>query len=52
MGILDSLIDVCEDVATIVAAPVEIAVDLVSVPVKELADVAKTMVQDVKSIKD
>lgn len=47
-----SVFDLVKDVATVVTAPVKIAVDIVSVPVGLLADAADTLVKDVKSLKD
>lgn len=47
-----SLFGVVTDVVKIATAPVEIAVDLVSVPVKLVADVAEEVVKEVKSLKD
>lgn len=52
MGLFDSVFDLVSDVATIVTKPVEAAVDLVSVPVKEVANVVKDLANDVKSLKD
>ena len=46
-----SLFDIVRDVTKIVAAPVEMALDIVSVPVKAVAEVAEDLVKDVKSIK-
>lgn len=43
-----TLFDIVKDTAKIVAAPVEMALDIVSVPVKL---VAEDLVKDVKSIK-
>jgi hypothetical protein len=51
-GLLKSLTGLATDAAKVVLAPVEIAVDLVSVPVKLLADAAKDLANDVKSLKD
>lgn len=47
-----SLFDVVKDVTKIVTAPVEVAVTLVSIPVKAVAEVTQTLVEDVKSLKD
>lgn len=47
-----SLFNLANDLATIVSAPVEMVVDLVAIPVKEVANVAKELVADVKSIGD
>ena len=47
-----SLFSIVEDVATVVTAPVEIVLDVVSVPVNLVAEAAEDLVKDVKSIKD
>jgi hypothetical protein len=51
-GLFNSLVDLAADVATVVAAPVKIVVDLTGAAVKPVAEVAKTLVDDVKSLKD
>lgn len=51
-GFLNSVVDLVGDVATVVSAPVKIAVDLAGAAVKPLADVAKDLTADVKSLKD
>ena len=51
-GLLNSLVDLATSVATVVAAPVKIVVDVAGAAVKPVADVAKTLVDDVKSLKD
>jgi hypothetical protein len=47
-----SLFDLATNVVKVVAAPVEIAAELVSVPVKIAADAVEEIVQEVKSLKD
>lgn len=47
-----SLFDLTKDVVSVVTTPVEMAVDLVSVPVKEAAKVVEELKKDVKSLKD
>lgn len=51
-GLLDSLIDLTKDVAQVVTAPLEIVVDVADAAVKPIADAAKGVVDDVKSLKD
>lgn len=51
-GLLKSVTDLVSDVATVVVAPIEIASDLVGAAVKPVAEVARDMVADVKSLKD
>lgn len=47
-----SLLGLVTDTVKIVTAPVEMVVDLVSIPVKEIAKVTQELVKDVKSLKD
>ena len=47
-----SLFEIVKDTTRIVTAPVEMVVDIVSITVKEVADVAQELVEDVKSLKD
>jgi hypothetical protein len=47
-----SLFDLATNVVKVVAAPVEIITDIVSVPVKIAADAATEVVKEVKSLKD
>lgn len=47
-----SLLGLVTDTVKIVTAPVVIAVDLVSIPVKAVSEVAQELVKDVKSLKD
>lgn len=47
-----TLFDIVKDTAKIVTAPVEMALDVVSVPVKVVAEVAEELIKDVKSIKE
>lgn len=51
-GLLESLAELATDVVKVVAAPVEMAVDLAGAAVKPLADAAGDLVKDVKSLKD
>ena len=51
-GLFDSVFDLVGDVAKVALAPVEMAVDLAGAAVKPLAEVAKVLVDDVKSLKD
>ena len=51
-GLFKSLTDLAGDVATAALAPVEIAVDLAGAVAKPLAEVAKDLTADVKSLKD
>lgn len=48
----NSLFEVVKDVTRVVTAPVEMVVDLVSIPVKAVADGATELVKEVKSLKD
>lgn len=50
MSFFKSLIDVVSDAATIVTAPVEVALDLTAVVTKPLADGARVMTQTVKDV--
>lgn len=51
-GLLKSVVDLATDVATVVVAPVEMVVDLTGAAVKPIAEVAKELAKDVKSLKD
>lgn len=51
-GLLESLVELTTDVVKVVAAPVEMVVDLAGAAVKPLADAASSLVDDVKSLKD
>lgn len=51
-GLLKSVVDLASDVAEVVTAPIEMVVDLTSAAVKPIADVAKELKDDVKSLKD
>lgn len=51
-GLLDSLVELTTDVVKVVAAPVEMAVDLADAAIKPVADAAGEMVKDIKSLKD
>lgn len=48
MGLFDSITKLTKDVAEIVTAPIEIAVDLTRQITKPIADAAKEIVEDVK----
>ncbi|HQZ15050.1 MAG TPA: hypothetical protein PLT55_04340 [Acidimicrobiia bacterium] len=52
MGLFSSVFDLASDLTSIVTKPIEAVVDLVSVPVKEVADVVKDCANDIKSLKD
>lgn len=47
-----SIFGLVKDVATIVIAPVEIAVDLTRTVTKPVADVAKEVTEEIKNITD
>ncbi|WP_298406517.1 hypothetical protein [Janthinobacterium sp.] len=51
-GLLKSLGGLAADVVQVVAAPVEMVVDVAAAAVKPAAEVAKELVADVKSLKD
>ena len=51
-GFLNSAVDLVSDVAKVALAPVEIAVDLAGAAIKPLAEVAKDLTNDIKSLKD
>lgn len=51
-GLLKSITDLAGDVAKVALAPVEIAVDLTAAAVRPLAEAAKGLTADVKSLKD
>jgi len=52
MGLFDSLTSLVENTAKVVLAPVEIVVDLADAAMQPLAEAAKDLTDDVKSIKD
>ncbi len=52
LGLLKSLGGLVANVVQVVAAPVEMVVDVAAGAVKPVADTAKELVADVKSIKD
>ena len=52
LGLLKSLGGLVADVAQVVAAPVEMGVDVAAAAVKPIAEAAKELVADVKSLKD
>jgi hypothetical protein len=51
-GLLKSVVDLAGDVAKVVIAPVVMAVDLAGAVAKPLAEVAKDLANEVKSLKD
>ena len=51
-GLFKSVVGLATDVVQVVAAPVEIVADLAGAVVKPVAEVAKELVADVKSLKD
>jgi len=51
-GLLKSVVDLAGDVATVVTKPVEAVVDLADAAIKPVAEVAKELAKDVKSLKD
>lgn len=51
-GLLKSLGGLAADVAQVVTAPVEMVVDVAAAAVKPVAEVAKELIADVKSLKD
>lgn len=50
MGLLDSLVNLVEDVALVVTKPVEMALDLADAAVKPIADAATELAKDAKDI--
>ena len=52
MSLFNSVFNLVSDVVTIVAKPVEATIDIVSVPVKEVATVIEDLANDIKSLKD
>lgn len=51
-GLLRSVVELATDVVQVVAAPVEMVVDLADAAVKPFSEAAKDLVADVKSLKD
>lgn len=51
-GLLKSITDLATDVATVVVAPVAVVADLAGAAVKPIAEAAKELADDVKSLKD
>lgn len=51
-GLLKSTAELAVDVVEVIATPVEMAVDLVDATVKPVAEVAKDLAKDIKSLKD
>lgn len=52
MSFLDSVIGLTKDVFEVVSTPVEIAVDLTDAAIKPMAEAAKEIKDDIKSLKD
>lgn len=52
MSFLDSVIELTKDVFEVVSTPVEIAVDLADAAIKPMAEAAKEIKDDIKSLKD
>ena len=52
MCIFDSVIGLTKDVFEVVTTPVEIAVDLADAAIKPMAEAAKEIKDDIKSLKD
>jgi hypothetical protein len=50
MGLLDSLVNLVGDVATVVTKPVEMAVDVADAVVKPVAEVVTELAEDVKDL--
>lgn len=51
-GLLKSVVELATDVAEVVVKPVEMAVDLADAAIKPIAEVAKDLADDIKSLKD
>ena len=51
-GLLKSVVELATDVVKVVAAPVEMAVDLADAAVKPLVEVAKDLTNDIKQLKE
>ena len=51
-GLFKSVADLAADVVQVAVAPVEIVAELAGAAVKPIAEVAKDLVADVKSLKD
>lgn len=51
-GLLKSVADLTKNVAEVALAPIEIAVDLATAATQPMADAAKEVKSDVKSLKD
>ena len=52
MSFFDSVIVLTKDVFEVVTTPVEIAVDLADAAIKPMAEAAKEIKDDIKSLKD
>ena len=52
MGIFDSVMNLTKDVFEVVSTPVEIAIDLADAAVKPMAEAAKEIKDEIKSLKD
>ena len=51
-GLFKSVVELAADVVQVVAAPVVMVTDLAGAAIKPVAEVAKDLVADVKSLKD
>jgi len=51
-SLLKSVVELTTDVVKVVAAPVEMAVDLADAAVKPLVEVAKDLTDEIKQLKD
>ena len=51
-GLFKSVVDLATDVVEVVAAPVEAVIDLADAAVKPVAEVARALANDIKSLKD
>lgn len=49
-GLLNSVIDLAANAATVVVKPVEMVIDLANAAVKPVAEVAKELADDVKKL--
>lgn len=52
MGLFDSITDLVGSVAKVVAAPVEVVVNVANAVVEPLAEAAEEIIKDVKSLND
>lgn len=51
-GLLKSVVELAADVAEVVTKPVEMVVDLADAAIKPVAEAAKDLADDIKSLKD